>query len=103
MATALGWTKCRRLKLENVNSSAAEHGGVAAAQPPLEQQPRAEHHQRIGEQVFQSQGGVQRQESVQELVQRMVDAGLALAGQIETGDTAAASSRRVAPRASWSA
>ena len=64
----------------------AEHGGVAAAQPPPQQQPRAEHHQRIGEQILPSQGGAQRKESVQQLVQRMVDAGLAFAGQVEAGE-----------------
>ena len=78
--------KCSRLKLQNVNSRAAEHGGVAAAQPSPEQQPHAEHHQRIREQIFPTQRGAKRKESVQQLVQWMVDAGLPLASQIEAGE-----------------
>ena len=51
-ATALGWTKCSRLKLENVNSRAPNMAARAAAKPPAQQQPHAEHHQRIGDQIL---------------------------------------------------
>ena len=79
----VGMDEVQEVETGKGEGQTAHHGRILPPQPAAQQEVHPREHQRITAQVFPTECGMKGQKTIEEAVQGMVRADLALAGEVE--------------------
>ena len=80
----VGMDEVQEVETRKRKGQTAHHGRILPPQPAAEQEVHPPQHQRIAAQIFPAECGMKGQKAIEEAVQRMVRADLALAREVKT-------------------